>query len=108
MSESHPEVGGGWTDSGKSHDERGLKHQARTAVRAVPVPQELRTPLADVPYALRHAAISLWIKSGMDPVEAASRAGHSLVVLYRFYAKLLKGGSAAANRLVELGLRAEE
>ncbi|MFF2227058.1 hypothetical protein ACFVV7_27495 [Streptomyces globisporus] len=158
VSESHPEVGGGWTDSGKSHDEHGLKHRARKAVRAVPVPpiyvrmvrahiahfgvaldgrlfravrggrltsneysdvwsearkavlneQELRTALAEVPYSLRHAAISLWIKSGMDPVEAAYRAGHSLAVLYRFYAKLLKGGSAAANRLVELGLRAEE
>ncbi len=70
--------------------------------------QELHTPLADVPYALRHAATSLWIKYGMDQVEAAYRAGHSLAVLYRFYAKLLKGGSAAANRLVELGLRAEE
>ncbi|MFJ8843638.1 hypothetical protein ACIRFF_12115 [Streptomyces cyaneofuscatus] len=23
VSESHPEVRGGWTDSGKSHDERG-------------------------------------------------------------------------------------
>ncbi|MER6652511.1 site-specific integrase [Streptomyces sp. NPDC000971] len=158
VSESHPEVGGGWTDSGKSHDERGLKHRARKAVRAVPVPpiyvrmvrahiarfgvapdgrlfravrggrltsneysevwsearkavlseQELRTALAEVPYSLRHAAISLWIKSGMDPVEAAYRADHSLAVLYRFYAKLLKGGSAAANRLVELGLLAEE
>ncbi|MFZ4266856.1 hypothetical protein [Streptomyces arboris] len=158
VSESHPEVGGGWTDSGKSHDECGLKHRARKAVRAVPVPpiyvrmvrahiarfgvspdgrlfpavrgcrltsneysevwskarkavlseQELRTALAEVPYSLRHAAISLWIKSGMDPMEAAYRAGHSLAVLYRFYAKLLKGGSAAANRPVELGLRAEE
>ncbi|WP_405937813.1 integrase [Streptomyces sp. NBC_00726] len=64
--------------------------------------------MAEDPYSLRHAAISLWIKSGMDPVEAASRAGHSLAVLYRFYAKLLKGGSAAANLLVEQGLRAEE
>ncbi|MFJ4915877.1 tyrosine-type recombinase/integrase [Streptomyces sp. NPDC088726] len=158
VSESHPEVGSGWTDSGKSHDVRGLKHRARKAVRAVPVPpvyvrmvrshiarfgvasdgrlfraarggrltsneysevwsearkavlseQEQGTRLADVPYALRHAAISLWIKSGMDPVEAAYRAGHSLAVLYRFYAKLLKGGSAAANLLVEQGLRAEE
>ncbi|MET7646102.1 site-specific integrase [Streptomyces sp. NPDC005426] len=158
VSESHPEVGSGWTDSGKSHDERGLKHRARKAVRAVPVPpvyvhmirshiarfgvapdgrlfraarggrltsneysevwnearkavlseQDQGTRLADVPYALRHAAISLWIKSGMDPVEAAYRAGHSLAVLYRFYAKLLKGGSGAANLLVEQGLRAEE
>lgn len=46
---------------------RGLKHRARK----------------DVPYALGHAAISLWIKSGMDPVEAAYRAGRSLAVLYR-------------------------
>ncbi|MFD5682398.1 hypothetical protein [Streptomyces bacillaris] len=38
VSESHPEVGSGWTDSGKSHDERGLKHRARNAVRGVPVP----------------------------------------------------------------------
>ncbi|WP_185992773.1 site-specific integrase [Streptomyces sp. 130] len=158
VSESHPGVGSGWTDSGKSHDVRGLKHRARKSVRAVPAPpvyvrmvrahiarfgvapdgrlfravrggrltsneysevwsearkavlseREQGTPLADVPYALRHAAISLWIKSGMDPVEAASRASHSLAVLYRFYAKLLKGGSAAANLLVEQGLRAEE
>lgn len=158
VSASHPEVGSGWTNSGKSHDERGLKHRARRAVRAVPIPpvyvhmvrahiarfgvapdgrvfravnggrltsneytevwqkarravlteQELATELADVPYSLRHAAISLWIKSGMDPVEAAYRAGHSLAVLYRFYAKILKGGSDAANRLVEQGLQAEE
>lgn len=67
------------------------------ARKAVLSEQELRTALAEVPYSLRHAAISLWIKSGMDPVEAAYRAGHSLAVLYRFYAKLLKGGSAAAN-----------
>ncbi|MEV6478115.1 hypothetical protein [Streptomyces sp. NPDC051657] len=38
VSESHPEVGSGWTDSGKSHDERGLKHRERKAIRAVPVP----------------------------------------------------------------------
>lgn len=38
VSESHPEVGSGWTDGGKSHDERGLKHRARNAVRSVPMP----------------------------------------------------------------------
>ncbi|GAA4910313.1 site-specific integrase [Streptomyces coeruleoprunus] len=158
VSESHPEVGAGWTDSGKSHDERGLKHRARNTVRAVPIPpvfvrmvrshiarfgvapdgrmfraaqggritsteycdvweearkavlapEEVETKLADVPYALRHAGISLWIKSGADPVEAAYRAGHSLSVLYRFYAKILKGGSAATNRLIEQGLQAED
>ncbi|MFC8506310.1 site-specific integrase [Streptomyces sp. NPDC057411] len=156
--ESHPEVGSGWTDTGKSHNERGLKHRARKTVRVVPIPPvfvrmvrrhitqfgvaadgrifravnggratsneytevwqaareevltalELATELAEVPYSLRHAAISLWIKNVMDPAEAAYRAGHSLAVLYRFYAKILKGGSAAANRAVEQGLQAEE
>lgn len=52
--------------------------------------------------------ISLWIKSGVDPVEVAHRAGHSLTVLYRFYAKILKGGSARANSLIEQGLQAED
>ncbi|MFC8914402.1 hypothetical protein ACFT5C_01400 [Streptomyces sp. NPDC057116] len=82
-----------------------LWEAAREAVLA---PGEVGTKLAEVLYALRHAGISLWIKSGVDPVEAAYRAGHSLAVLYRFYAKILKGGSAAANLLIEQGLRAEE
>ncbi|MEU8958841.1 site-specific integrase [Streptomyces sp. NPDC048518] len=153
ISESHPEVGAGWTDGGKSHDERGLKHRARNAVRAVPVPPvyvrmvrahiargiaadgrlfsaarggrltsneycavwdaaretvltpaEVKSELAGVPYCLRHAAVSLWIKQGVDPVEVAYRAGHSVAVLYRFYAKLLKGSSAHANSLIQKGL----
>ncbi|WP_331445127.1 site-specific integrase [Streptomyces xanthochromogenes] len=124
VSQSQPEVGAGWTNSGKSHDERGLKHRARNAVRAVPVPPvfvrmvrahiargiapdgrlfsavgggrltsneycaaweaareavltpaEVKSEMANVPYCLRHAAVSLWIKQGVDPVEVAYRAG---------------------------------
>ncbi|MFF0963984.1 hypothetical protein ACWDQO_11200 [Streptomyces sp. NPDC003703] len=60
--------------------------------------------MADVPYCLRHAAVSLWIKQGVDPVEVAYRAGHSVAVLYRFYAKILKGSSAQANSSVQKGL----
>ena len=158
VSESHPEVGAGWTDAGKSHDERGLKHRARGAVRSVPMPPvyvrmvrehirrfgvapdgrlfraarggrvtsneycdiwdaareavlskaEAKTPMADVPYCFRHAAVSFWIKSGVDPVEVAYRAGHSVAVLYRFYAKILKGASAHANRLIQKALEADE
>ncbi|MEU3445764.1 hypothetical protein AB0H29_00775 [Streptomyces thermolilacinus] len=78
------------------------------AWRAVLSEREVSTALADVPYSLRHAGISLWIKAGVDPVEVAYRAGHSLAVLYRFYAKILKGGSAASNRLIEQGLQAEQ
>ncbi|MFI5805644.1 tyrosine-type recombinase/integrase [Streptomyces sp. NPDC051561] len=158
ISESHPEVGAGWTDSGKSHDARGLKHRASNAVRSVPIPpvyvrmvrshiarfgtapdgrlfraknggrvrsteycevwgkvreavltpQEAKSKLADVPYCLRHAAISLWIKQGVDPVEVAYRAGHSVAVLFRFYAKILKGTSTHANQLIQAGLDAED
>ncbi|MFG2652702.1 tyrosine-type recombinase/integrase [Streptomyces sp. NPDC048436] len=154
VSESHPEVGAGWTDSGKSHDKRGLKHRAKDAVRSVPIPPvyvrmvrshltrygaapdgrlfraagggrvrsteycelwgkareavlnptEAKSKLADVPYSLRHAAVSLWIKQGVDPAEVAYRAGHSIAVLYRFYAKILKGSSDHANRLIQAGL----
>ncbi|MFH8566522.1 tyrosine-type recombinase/integrase [Streptomyces sp. NPDC017988] len=158
VSESHPEVGSGWTDAGKSHDERGLKHRARNAVRSVPMPPvyvrmirahikefgvaddgrlfraarggrvtsneycdvwsaarkqvltdaEATMGMADVPYSLRHAAVSFWIKSGVDPVEVAYRAGHSVAVLYRFYAKILKGASEHANRLIQKAFEAEE
>ncbi|WP_281292887.1 hypothetical protein [Streptomyces alboniger] len=41
-------------------------------------------------------------------MEVAYRAGHSVAVLYRFYAKILKGGSAHANRLIQEGLEAED
>ncbi|MFD9032649.1 tyrosine-type recombinase/integrase [Streptomyces sp. NPDC059567] len=154
---SRPEVGSGWTDDGKSFEQRGLKRRARTATRSVPIPpvltamlrehkekygvaddgrlfraamggrvrsteycalwdaarlkalsaKEAKTPLADVPYSLRHAGVSLWINSGVDPMEVAQRAGHSLTVLFRFYAKILKGRQSLANALIEKGLNGD-
>ncbi|MET9376251.1 site-specific integrase [Streptomyces sp. NPDC002992] len=151
---SRPEVGSGWTNDGKSFEQRGLKRRARTATRSVPIPpvltamlrehkekygvaddgrlfraamggrvrsteycelwdaarlkalsaKEAGTPLANVPYSLRHAGVSLWINSGVDPMEVAQRAGHSLTVLFRFYAKILKGQQSRANELIEKGL----
>ncbi|MFE7807600.1 tyrosine-type recombinase/integrase [Streptomyces sp. NPDC057430] len=65
---------------------------------------EAASPLADVPYSLRHAGVSLWINSGVDPVEVARRAGHSLTVLFRFYAKILRGQQTLANDLIDKGL----
>ncbi|WEH34481.1 tyrosine-type recombinase/integrase [Streptomyces sp. AM 4-1-1] len=156
LSKSRPEVGSGWTDDGKSYEERGLKHRARKATRPVPIPpvlvtmlrahleehgtapdgrlfravrggrvrsteytgiwqaarmkalseEEVETPLADVPYSLRHACVSLWIKAGVDPVEVARRAGHSPAVLWKFYAKLLRGHQDASNRMIEVALEA--
>jgi hypothetical protein len=68
--------------------------------KALPA-DEAETPLADVPYSLRHAGVSLWIKAGVDPVEVARRAGHSIAVLWKFYAKLLRGQQHRANRLID-------
>ncbi|MEV0526782.1 site-specific integrase [Streptomyces sp. NPDC050439] len=70
--------------------------------------EDAATPLAKVPYSLRHAGVSLWIKSGVDPVEVAARAGHSIAVLYRFYAKILKGNQGRSNQLIAQGLAADE
>ncbi|MGW3416644.1 tyrosine-type recombinase/integrase [Streptomyces phaeochromogenes] len=154
LTQSRPEVGKGWTDDGRSFDERGLKRRARKATRPVPIPptlvamlrahldrfgtaadgrlfraprggrigsneytdlwqqarkaaltpEEAATPLADVPYSLRHAGVSLWIKAGVDPVEVARRAGHSPAVLWRFYAKILRGQQTVSNQMIDAAL----
>jgi hypothetical protein len=53
------------------------------------------------PISLRHAGVSLWINSGVDPVEVVRRAGHSVAVLLRFYAKILRGQQLLANDLID-------
>ncbi|MEU1941637.1 site-specific integrase [Streptomyces sp. NPDC020125] len=78
-----------------------LWEEARTEVLSE---EEAATPLAEVPYSLRHAGVSLWIKSGVDPVEVARRAGHSIAVLFRFYAKILRGDQSRSNQLITQGL----
>jgi integrase len=70
-------------------------------------PEEAATPLAEVPYSLRHAGVSLWIKAGVDPAEVAQRAGHSIAVLYRFYARILHGNRTRSNKLIEKELAGE-
>ncbi|WP_405912807.1 tyrosine-type recombinase/integrase [Streptomyces sp. NBC_00963] len=75
-----------------------------SARKAALTAAEAKSPLADVPYSLRHAGVSLWIKSGVDPAEVAARAGHSIAVLYRFYAKMLKGGQKHSNALISSAL----
>ena len=51
--------------------------------------EELALELAPRPYDLRHAGISFWLASGVDPAECARRAGQSIQVLFRYYAKFL-------------------
>jgi integrase len=54
-------------------------------------PEEAVSPLLDVPYALRHAAVSTWLRTAGDPARVAEWAGHSIAVLLRVYAKCIHG-----------------
>lgn len=67
--------------------------------------EQLADHYAEVPYSLRHAGVSFWLSSGVDPVEVARRAGHSVAVLYRFYAKILDGKREQANQKIDRALR---
>lgn len=153
--ETRPRSGSAWTDTGESHDKRGLKHRPRKAVRVVPIPPDLvallrwhvtaygtapdgrlfrtmrggliqdtgygevwaearrraltpaqlASPLAKRPYDLRHAAVSTWLSSGVEPQLVAKRAGHSVTVLFRVYAKCLDGSTDMANARIEAALK---
>jgi integrase len=65
---------------------------------------EAASPLAEVPYSARHAGVSLWLESGVSPAEVARRAGHSVAVLFRFYAKALRRNQHHANQQIERAL----
>jgi integrase len=138
LNEVSTRAGSAWTDDGRKHEQRGLKHRARGEVRLVPISPELvrilrayidefgtaeggrlfrspnggrldstryldvwhkarglafppglaASPLARRPYDLRHAAVSLWLNSG---VPAADVAGHSVAVLLDTYYKCIHG-----------------
>jgi hypothetical protein len=46
---------------------------------------------AAVPVLVRHAAVSLWLNAGLPATEVADRAGHSVDVLLKVYAKCIDG-----------------
>lgn len=60
-----------------------------------------KTRLAKRPYDLRHAGVSLLLAAGVDPAEVAARAGHSIEVLLRVYAKCIDGKSATQNKKID-------
>ncbi|MFC4517516.1 tyrosine-type recombinase/integrase [Streptomyces ehimensis] len=80
----------------------------KAARLAVLTEAEAVTPLAEKPYSLRHAGVSLWLMSGVAPAEVARRAGHSIAVLFRFYAKVIHGLQQEANEKIELALTATD
>ncbi|MCB5168762.1 site-specific integrase [Streptomyces bambusae] len=60
--------------------------------------------LAKRAYDLRAAGVSAWLSAGVEPQLVAQRAGHSVAVLFRVYAKFLKGGDDAANAKISARL----
>jgi hypothetical protein len=71
-------------------------------------PRQFASPLAAKPYDLRHAALSTWLNAGVDPTDVAERAGNSIEVLLKRYAKCLDGRQERNNRLIEQALLVEE
>ncbi len=70
------------------------------AARAAVTPAEHASPLARRPYDRRHAAVSLWLNSGVPATEVARRAGHSVAVLLKIYAHCIGGQADAANKRI--------
>lgn len=54
---------------------------------------------------LRHAAISLWLNSGVPATQVPEWAGHSVHVLLKVYAKCIDGQGEVARRRVEAALK---
>jgi integrase len=77
----------------------------RARAAALTTAQE-NSQLAKRPYDLRHAAVSLWLNAGVPVTEVAARAGHSVAVLLKVYAKCLDGQAEVANARIEAALAA--
>ncbi|MFI0898045.1 tyrosine-type recombinase/integrase [Streptomyces sp. NPDC020983] len=68
------------------------------------LPAQAASVMAARPYDLRHAGVSQWLNSGVPAPEVAARAGHSVDVLLRIYAKCIDGQEAEMNDRIMQGL----
>ena len=68
------------------------------------MPRQVDSLLAGRPYDLRHAAVSLWLNAGVQAPEVAERAGHSVDVLLKVYAKCIDGQRDLINQRIEAAL----
>jgi integrase len=94
----HTATGGHFSSSAYST----VWQQARRA--ALP-PASADSKLAARPYDLRHAALSLWLSAGLSPAEVAQRAGHSVDVLLRVYARCVDGRRELGNQQISEALK---
>jgi integrase len=68
-------------------------------------PAQVASPLAGRRYDLRHAAVSLWLAAGVPAPRVAERAGRSVEVLLRVYAKCLDDGEEIVNTRIDAALQ---
>ncbi|MEV0963714.1 site-specific integrase [Streptomyces sp. NPDC049910] len=68
------------------------------------VPEQATSVLACRPYDLRHAGVSQWLNSGVPAPEVAARAGHSVDVLLKIYARCIDGQEQEMNDRIMHGL----
>ena len=71
------------------------------------LPEQVSSVLAFRPYDLRHAGVSQWLDSGVPAPEVAARAGHSVDVLLKIYAKCIDGQEQEMNDRILKGLGEE-
>lgn len=71
------------------------------------MPDQVASVLAFRPYDLRHAGVSQWLNSGVPAPEVAARAGHSVDVLLKIYAKCIDGQEQEMNDRILKGLGEE-
>lgn len=64
-------------------------------------PEQAASPLARRPYDLRHAAVSTWLAAGVPVAEVAERAGHTVEVLLKVYARCLDGSRSMSNARID-------
>ncbi|HEX3780690.1 MAG TPA: integrase [Pseudonocardiaceae bacterium] len=76
----------------------------RQARAATFTPDVFASPLARVPYDLRHACVSTWLNGGVEATQVAEWAGHSVAVLLRIYAKCVDGRDEVNRRRIEEAL----
>ncbi|MEU0565168.1 tyrosine-type recombinase/integrase [Nonomuraea sp. NPDC005983] len=85
------------TGTGGSYSSSAHSYVWQEARKLVLTPEQIASSLAARPYDLRHAAVSLWLNAGVPAVEVAKRAGHSVDVLLRVYAKCMDGQQEQIN-----------
>ncbi|MEQ4724918.1 tyrosine-type recombinase/integrase [Nonomuraea sp. B19D2] len=85
------------TRTGGTYSSSAHSYVWQEARKLALTPAQVASSLAGRPYDLRHAAVSLWLNAGVPAPEVAKRAGHSVDVLLRVYAKCMDGQQEQIN-----------